>query len=180
MFPTHKKRDTYTYSQGLAGCLGLSDGKELKQARLQARLSQRELARRAGLHHATVQYWETKPQVDPHSWGVQRILNALEWRIFRHQYAGARHGVLAHQAEMALVEKLMSEQKRRYQHRLNTRRVVCGAKTRNGLPCRAKSEPGRSRCRHHGGLSTGPKTREGRKRISEAQKSRWREARRNH
>lgn len=45
------------------------------------------------------------------------------------------------------------------------RRVVCGAQRhRDGLPCRAMSEPGKRRCRFHGGRSTGPTTAEGRKR----------------
>ncbi|WP_317510552.1 HGGxSTG domain-containing protein [Roseovarius litoreus] len=52
-------------------------------------------------------------------------------------------------------------------------RVICRAKTRSGTPCRAKSEPGRMRCRFHGGLSTGPKTPEGRRRIAIAQRDRW-------
>jgi hypothetical protein len=40
----------------------------------------------------------------------------------------------------------------------------CGARTRRGTLCR---RPGmrNGRCRLHGGLSTGPKTREGRQRI---------------
>lgn len=42
------------------------------------------------------------------------------------------------------------------------RRVVCGAKRhRDGEPCRALCEPGKKRCRFHGGRSTGPKTVEG-------------------
>lgn len=49
----------------------------------------------------------------------------------------------------------------------------CGAWTRQGTPCKRKAIPGSNRCRNHGGLSTGPKTTEGRKRISEAQKVRW-------
>lgn len=57
--------------------------------------------------------------------------------------------------------------------RLAHRRVTCGAKTRQGNPCRAKSEPGRNRCRFHGGLSTGPKTAAGLARIAEAQRKRW-------
>lgn len=52
-------------------------------------------------------------------------------------------------------------------------RPMCGAKTRNGAPCRMKIEPGRKRCRLHGGLSTGPKTAEGRERIAAAQRRRW-------
>ena len=38
-------------------------------------------------------------------------------------------------------------------------RVPCGARRhRDGQPCEAKSEPGKRRCRFHGGRSTGPKT----------------------
>jgi len=54
-----------------------------------------------------------------------------------------------------------------------TRRVICGAKTRKGAPCRMKSEPGKKRCKFHGGKSTGPRTRVGRQRIAEAQRRRW-------
>jgi hypothetical protein len=35
-------------------------------------------------------------------------------------------------------------------------------------------EFGKARCRFHGGLSTGPKTKAGRARIAEAQRRRWR------
>ncbi|TNC63112.1 HGGxSTG domain-containing protein [Rubellimicrobium roseum] len=52
-------------------------------------------------------------------------------------------------------------------------RAPCGALTRKKQPCRALSEPGRQRCRFHGGQSTGPKTPEGRARIAEAQRRRW-------
>lgn len=45
-------------------------------------------------------------------------------------------------------------------------RVVCGAKRhRDGQPCRAKTEPGKQRCRFHGGRSTGPRTPEGKARA---------------
>lgn len=38
-------------------------------------------------------------------------------------------------------------------------RVVCAARRhRDGHPCEAKSEPGKRRCRFHGGRSTGPRT----------------------
>lgn len=52
-------------------------------------------------------------------------------------------------------------------------RPECGAKTRKGEPCDEPVVPGKRRCRSHGGLSTGPKTEEGRERIREAQKRRW-------
>ncbi|WP_374607268.1 HGGxSTG domain-containing protein [Thermomonas sp.] len=44
-------------------------------------------------------------------------------------------------------------------------RVQCGAtRHRDGQPCQAKSEPGKRRCRFHGGRSTGPRTPEGKAR----------------
>jgi len=44
-------------------------------------------------------------------------------------------------------------------------RRPCGARRRrDGKPCQALNEPGSSRCKWHGGLSTGPKTVEGRAR----------------
>ena len=51
------------------------------------------------------------------------------------------------------------------QGRANQKRVVCGAKTQSGRPCRAKSIPGKRRCKWHGGCSTGPRTTEGRARA---------------
>ena len=57
--------------------------------------------------------------------------------------------------------------KRRYRPR-------CCAKTRAGAPCIMRVVPGKRRCRFHGGLSTGPRTVEGKARIAEAQRRRWR------
>ena len=53
-------------------------------------------------------------------------------------------------------------------------RPKCCAKTRAGGQCIMRVVPGKRRCRFHGGLSTGPKTVEGRARIAEAQRRRWR------
>jgi hypothetical protein len=53
-------------------------------------------------------------------------------------------------------------------------RPFCGAKARGvGKACRQRVLPGKLRCRYHGGLSTGPKTAEGRARIAAAQRLRW-------
>ena len=46
---------------------------------------------------------------------------------------------------------------------------LCGAKTRSGTPCAKYPMNEKRRCRLHGGLSTGPKTAEGRARIAAAQ-----------
>lgn len=55
------------------------------------------------------------------------------------------------------------------------RKRVCGAATRapDHHPCRNQPEPGRRRCKHHGGRSTGPATTEGRARIAAAVRARW-------
>ena len=55
----------------------------------------------------------------------------------------------------------------------SSNRQLCGARTRKGHPCKAKALPGKRRCKFHGGMSTGPRTREGRQRIAEAQRRRW-------
>ena len=46
--------------------------------------------------------------------------------------------------------------------------IRCGAKTRSGAPCAKFPMEGKRRCRLHDGLSTGPKTAEGRAAISAA------------
>ncbi len=54
-------------------------------------------------------------------------------------------------------------------------RPTCGARTRAGTPCRNHVLPGKTRCQLHGGLSTGPRTPEGRAAIAAAQTRRWTE-----
>jgi hypothetical protein len=53
------------------------------------------------------------------------------------------------------------------------RNKPCRARTRMGHPCRRKGLGKGGRCPNHGGLSTGPRTPEGRSRISAALKARW-------
>lgn len=52
-------------------------------------------------------------------------------------------------------------------------RPHCNAKMRDGGSCQARVVPGKLRCRIHGGMSTGPKSTKGRRRIAEAQRARW-------
>ena len=42
----------------------------------------------------------------------------------------------------------------------------CGAKTRAGTPCQNPAIKERSRCKLHGGRSTGPRTAEGKERVA--------------
>ncbi|MBI78654.1 MAG: hypothetical protein CMM53_12935 [Rhodospirillaceae bacterium] len=51
----------------------------------------------------------------------------------------------------------------------------CLAKTRKGTPCQNPVVTDRSRCRMHGGKSTGPRTPEGKQRIVDAH---WKHGRR--
>ena len=44
----------------------------------------------------------------------------------------------------------------------------CGSKTRKGTACQRPANKKNGRCRVHGGASTGPRTKEGRARISDA------------
>jgi hypothetical protein len=48
----------------------------------------------------------------------------------------------------------------------------CDARTRKGTPCKRLAEPFMSRCRLHGGCSTGPKTEAGRQAIAESNRRR--------
>jgi hypothetical protein len=57
----------------------------------------------------------------------------------------------------------------------------CGARCRDGHPCQARAAwnedrtaPRNDRCRMHGGLSTGPRTPEGKRRVGEAARQRVR------
>ncbi len=50
---------------------------------------------------------------------------------------------------------------------------ICGARRKDdGRPCQRLAMRN-GRCRLHGGLATGPRTDEGRYRISQAQRKRW-------
>jgi hypothetical protein len=45
-------------------------------------------------------------------------------------------------------------------------REFCGARTRAGTPCKQRAIYHNGRCKFHGGLSTGPRTAEGKKRSA--------------
>jgi hypothetical protein len=47
--------------------------------------------------------------------------------------------------------------------------LQCNAKSkRTGIQCRAPASKGKTKCRFHGGASTGPRTEQGRQRCAEA------------
>ena len=52
-------------------------GAELAPLRKAVGLSQSELAQRAGIGRHAVIYWKCKPQVDRHSWAVDRMAGVV-------------------------------------------------------------------------------------------------------
>ena len=47
------------------------------------------------------------------------------------------------------------------------KQIICGAWNRQGEPCQAKQLYRNGRCKNHGGLSTGPKTPEGKAKVAQ-------------
>ncbi len=152
-------------------------GAELAARRKAAGLTQRQLAEASGVGRTAVQYWEAAPHLDPRGWAVRRMAEALGWAVWPANETTTHprgDGVLSLSERMeALAAAQLAAFKDREAQRATRRRVRCGAKTRKGTPCRNKSEPGKRRCKFHGGLSTGARTPEGIERIREAQRRRW-------
>ena len=148
-------------------------GADLKELRRSKGFSQSGLARLAGVGRHAVSYWECKAEVDPRGWAPKRMFAALGFDplpYFATPVRARGGGVLdLNEWETRQLEAL----RQREAQRAASARVICGARTRNGQPCRNKSEPGRKRCKFHGGNSTGPKTAQGKARIAEAQRRRW-------
>lgn len=146
-------------------------GDELKRARIQANWTQKDLAQKAGVHVQTVKYHERrKDQLD--GIACSRFRKALATASTSLPDLPKRRA--APIAPCPMVETIPS--KNGFKNHGKPEQVVsirCEAITRNGSPCKAKAMPGRNRCKAHGGLSTGPKTDEGRKRVGEAQARRW-------
>jgi hypothetical protein len=112
-------------------------------------------------------------QIDARGGGIRLLAKALGWWIVADHSARARHGVLAPPDELTPLGGLPPWLARALARQAPLARIRCGARTRKGTACKALSEPGRRRCKLHGGKSTGPRTPEGRARIAEAQRSRW-------
>lgn len=147
-------------------------GEELAEIRLAAGLTQSDLAQRAGVGRHAVSYWENKPRVDRYSWAVQRMGKVLPLPESERSPRPSWQEQADAQAEAAFIAQV-ARIKARAEAIAAKRRVPCGAKTRKGTPCRCKSEPGKRRCKFHGGMSTGARTPEGIERIREAQHRRW-------
>lgn len=153
-------------------------GAMLRARRKALGLTQAELAQRTGYSRDTVRYWEQKDVIVAWYGASQAFVEALEMKTFLTSNARARAwGLTLLNAERERLDQKvkaeLAQAKEREEAEAATRRLPCGAQTRKGLPCRLLSEPGRQRCKFHGGKSTGPRTPEGRARIAEAQRRRW-------
>jgi len=150
-------------------------GIELKHARKARGLSRRALAALTGLHPDSIRYWERKARVDLRGYAPTRILKALGLGdlLQRGVYPSERftrlHGGFLRTSTRARDELLPNTDFPAFKGPWKR----CGARTRKGKPCRAKALPGKTRCKFHGGASTGPRTVEGKARIAEAQRKRW-------
>lgn len=153
-------------------------GKELAVLRRRAGWSQAALARRIGVSRQAISYWEQRAAIDGRGAVISRIAAQLGLE-YGEKLLMSRPGLgfvtlkfvgcLSRQNIQSVADAI----KMRKVTLANMARRPCKAMTRAGMPCRLQSEPGRQRCRLHGGLSTGPKTAEGKKRIAAAQRLRW-------
>ena len=152
-------------------------GKELAALRRRSGLSQSALARRTGLSRQAISYWEGKPALDGRAATLTKIASAFDQTDRQHILNSrpglgftALHFTAPTPEHWNLIHTAIAIRKAT---EAQLQRRPCGATTRKGAACKLASEPGKKRCRLHGGLSTGPKTAEGKARIAEAQRRRW-------
>jgi len=159
-------------------------GPELKAIRRKAGLTQTDMAKIVGCTRYIVSRYETKRRAflpREYCWGcLARIFEVLRVRVLPHSeiktpvLEAQAYGVLLKPDKNSkCLDRIKSRNKARDAAKISTNRWTCRAKTRKGHPCRLLSEPGKRRCKFHGGMSTGPKTEEGKARIAEAQRQRW-------
>jgi transcriptional regulator with XRE-family HTH domain len=164
-------------------------GDQLRQARIQANWTQKRLAILAGVHVQTVKYNERrKDQLDGVACsrfrkalaGSGKSLPELPKRrsapiASRPMVEPSPVAVVTTKIQKGNISKTM-QPKNGFKNQNKTTEPApmrCGAITRKGSPCKAKAVSSRHRCKIHGGLSTGPKTPEGRSKVSAAQSRRW-------
>jgi hypothetical protein len=155
----------------------MATGSILRKERERLGLTRARLASLAKLHPNSVKRLEGMTVLSPESWHsigrVTAVLKGMGADIpdvpgrYRDRHAAS---ILSPAARL-----LVAPSTRTAQSRLpRAQRPRCEARTRKGTPCQCQALKN-GRCRLHGGLSTGPKTPEGRARIAEAQRRRWQE-----
>lgn len=87
------------------------------------------------------------------------MLTTRAWRV--HDQVRGAMPILTVNAELS------ARQAKRQRKMQRDNRMICGARRRcDGQPCQALSVPGKKRCKWHGGCSTGPRTVEGKARVT--------------
>lgn len=178
-------------------------GDQLRAARAKLGWSQTDLGRAAAIHRNAVGYWERHKSIgcQNSNGAVARMREAFEGAGIRfselprprrplvgaaqscttHPMSRHYEALKASQATSRVISESMpsrsKSQKPSSQTEARVPKLVrpkreCGARTRLGQPCK-RSAYTNGRCRNHGGLSTGPKTWEGRRRCAEAVKNAW-------
>ena len=162
-------------------------GAQIRAGRALLDWSRKELATRARLHSNSVAYWEGTERISGRQSACERIEAAMrtegvvfftkphpgaylcvEPPVSGHRSGSPAHGVLPSRQKGAGRTKSRTPGGLMIDMSLSS----CGAKTRKGTPC-ANKPMANLRCRLHGGLSRGPTTVAGRRRIAEAQRNRW-------
>ena len=129
----------------------------LREARRALGWTQKALADQAGTHYQTTKYWER--QAGPIAgYAVDRFKVAL--MAAGYVFAPSPLDAGLNVGKPKRLRPLMLPK-------------LCGAKNRKGNACRCLAISGKARCKFHGGLSTGPKSAEGKERIAQAQRLRW-------
>lgn len=132
-------------------------GADLGRRRLEHfNASLREVAEAARVAPSTVLRWERQEQLPQRpTQALSNILKALNVRKFYERRLVFEGPLEAHRPSRG-------------------NPIMCGAKTRSGGSCRKPPLAGKTRCRLHGGLSTGPRTTAGRAKCAEAARNRYR------
>lgn len=152
-------------------------GADIKIKRLKRGLTQTALGQLVGCSRYTIARMEGQSQINAR-WGLpSRIAQELGLLIYNTSTRARVGEVLPESPKITLSPDRQQERLDRVNAKVKAMaanfRQPCEAMTRKGTPCRNLSEPGKRRCKFHGGMSTGPKTPEGKARIAEAQRQRW-------
>ena len=174
----------------------IDSGRQLRAARVLAGLTQAQLAQQAGFHERACRYWEAQgddpPTSTPSSLAIPQQYARVRVMGLRFrtempanmEFVSVTTVVRCPRTGRACPEVTCRDRhccrkmlERGLSHTgLPLKRIFrprCCAKTRAGAPCIMRVVPGKRRCRFHGGLSTGPRTVQGKARIAEAQRRRW-------
>lgn len=178
----------------------ISTGAQIRAARALLGWSQQDLADSAGLHVNSIAYWECQAEFPSGLYGepvacrrIRHVFASAGVKILSDPAPGVqlqgKATIKTHQCAPARAraswgvtvddvgaDKTQTNTLRWSAPSQTIKRIdegVCGAKTRSGRACRRPGLGRGGRCVNHGGLSTGPRSDEGRLRIAEAQKRRW-------